>query len=83
MSLCALHHLWFDCMLRVARCACEHCALRVYERTFLFCVCLYLSSQELLRFSLTDWEALIDDAGLYDVVERDKVKLVFLQVHAL
>lgn len=39
-----------------------------------------LCLQELLRFSLTDWETLVDDAGMYDRVDRDKVKLVFLQV---
>lgn len=46
------------------------------------CVCA-LCSQELLWFSLTDWETLVDDAGMYARIERDKVKLVFLQVHIM
>lgn len=36
--------------------------------------------QELLRFSLTDWEALINDARIDERIDRDTIKLVFLQV---
>ncbi|CAM9219024.1 unnamed protein product [Choristocarpus tenellus] len=39
--------------------------------------------KELLWFSLTDWESLVSDAGLYQYVERDKVKLIFLQSRML
>eukprot|EP00752_Nemacystus_decipiens_P007651 g6840.t1 len=37
--------------------------------------------EELLRFSLTDWEMLVEDAGLFGRLERDAVKMVFLQIH--
>lgn len=37
------------------------------------------SIQEALQFRLADWEALVEDAGFYERVDMDKVKLVFLQ----
>lgn len=39
-----------------------------------------IRAQELLRFSLTDWEMLVEDAGLFDRIDREAVKMVFLQV---
>lgn len=37
------------------------------------------SIQEPLQFRLADWEALVEDAGLLERIDMDKVKLVFLQ----
>ncbi|CAM9176575.1 unnamed protein product, partial [Discosporangium mesarthrocarpum] len=43
----------------------------------------HVPKKELLWFSLTDWEALVCDAGLNQLIDRDKVKLVFLQSRML
>lgn len=32
-------------------------------------------------FSLTDWEVLVEDAGIFSMLDRESVKMVFLQVH--
>lgn len=33
-------------------------------------------------FSLTDWEVLVEDAGIFDRLDRETIKMVFLQVGA-
>ncbi|CAN0023315.1 unnamed protein product, partial [Scytosiphon promiscuus] len=44
---------------------------------------LQVPKEELLRFSLTDWEVLMDDSGVFRSLEREKVKIVFLQSRML
>ncbi|CBN79756.1 conserved unknown protein [Ectocarpus siliculosus] len=44
---------------------------------------IQVPKEELLRFSLTDWEMLVDDAGIFRMLQRAKVKRVFIQSRML